>query len=41
MASGLDGISYRFIKRIKDTILVEKVIKKVASNLIKGTIPRE
>ena len=36
-----DGISYRFIKRIKETILGEKLIEEVDRNLIQGIIPRE
>ena len=40
-ASSLDGITYRFINIIKDTILPEKVIKDVARNLIQRTILRQ
>lgn len=40
-ASGPDGISYRFIKTIKATMLGEKIIEEVTSNLTKETIPRE
>ena len=40
-APGPDGISYRFIKTIKNTILGEKLLDEVASNLVKGTILRE
>ena len=36
-----DGISYRFIKRIKEMILGERILEQVARNLTKGTIPRE
>ena len=31
-----DGISYRFIKIIKDSILWEKVLEEVAINLVRG-----
>ena len=40
-ASKPDGISYRFIKTIKDTILGKKVLEEVARNLIKETISRK
>ena len=40
-ASRLDGISYRFIKMIKGTILGEILVEDVARNLINGTILRE
>ena len=40
-APGRDSISYRFIKRIKETMLGERILEEVARNLIKGTIPRE
>ena len=36
-----DSISYRFIMIIKDTILGQKMIEKVATNLIKETISKE
>lgn len=36
-----DGISYRFIKTIKDSILREKLIEEVAKNQSKGIIPSE
>ena len=36
-----DSISYRFIKRIKNTTLGEKLLEEVARNLVKGTILRE
>ena len=36
-----DSISYRFIKVIKDTILVEKILEEVAKNLIKEIILKE
>lgn len=34
-----DSISCRFFKRMKDTIQGEKLLEKVARNLIKGSIP--
>ena len=40
-APGPGGISYRFIKAIKDTTLVDRILEVVAKNLIKGTIPSE
>ena len=40
-APELDGISYRFIKMIKDTILRERMLEEVAKNLIKGIISRK
>ena len=38
---GPDGISYRFIKTVKGTLLGERLLEEVARNFIKGTIPRE
>lgn len=40
-APELDGISYRFIKIIKDTILRKRMLEEVAKNLIKGIISRK
>ena len=40
-APGADGIGYRFIKTIKDTILREKIIEEVARNLLKRWTPKE
>lgn len=40
-ALGPYSISYRFIKGVKDSILEERVLEVVASNLIKEIIPRE
>ena len=36
-----DGIIYRFIKSIKNTILQENVLKEVAKNHVKGIVPKE
>ena len=40
-ATGLDDVSYRFIKTIKDTILREKILEEVVKDLIKRIISRE
>ena len=40
-APGPDGISYRFIKTIKGTVLGTSLLEEVAKNLIKGIIPKE
>ena len=40
-APGPDGISYGFIKTIKDTTLGERVLEEVARNLIKEIISRK
>ena len=40
-APGPDGISYRFIKAIKDTVLDELLFCQLASYIAKGEIPTE
>ena len=40
-ASGLDGISYRFIKAIKDTVLGTLLFHQLASYIVRGEIPTE
>ena len=40
-ASGPDGISYRFIKAIKDIVLGTLLFRQLASYIAKGEIPAE
>ena len=36
-----DGSSYWFIKKMKETVLGERLLEEVGKNLMKGIIPRE